>query len=554
MAAILESLRMSLMAAGIGWAARPHLQRLWQASLAPEAAQREVLLRILQANAPAAFGRDHAFAGIRSVDAFQAAVPVQNFESLRPYIERQELTHEASLTVEPPVYYHRTSGTVAKPKDIPITRSGLARIKRHQQIAAYAQSRGSRAFAGKVFAVTGQAVEGTMPGGSPYGSASGLLYENQPRLVRSRFVLPPSVASIEDYDCRYLVMAAHALAAPAVTCVATANPSTLTRLLAVVNGRSADLIDIVGAQRFPKGIPRDAAFATGADAGPARARQLEAMFKATGGLTLADIWPQLGAVVTWTGGSCGVPLAAMRPAFPAGCKVIELGYVASEVRGTVNIDVDRNTCLPTLLDTFFEFAERDAWEAGGGGFLLLHELEVGREYYVFVTTADGLYRYDMNDIVRVTGILNATPTLAFVQKGKGVTSITGEKLHESQVLDAVDRTLAAYHVASDFFIVLADQDTAGYTLYVEAPSGREAGPGIAEAVDRRLSAANLEYAAKRASGRLSALAVQWLRPGTGEAYRAARVAAGQRDAQFKYLHLQYAHECPFAFATATAGW
>ena len=45
----------------------------------------------------------------------------------------------------------------------------------------------------------------------------------------------------------------------------------------------------------------------------------------------------------------------------------------------------------------------------------------------------------MNDIVRVTGRLHATPLLAFVQKGKGVTSLTGEKLYESQVLEAVRR-------------------------------------------------------------------------------------------------------------------
>ena len=36
-------------------------------------------------------------------------------------------------------------------------------------------------------------------------------------------------------------------------------------------------------------------------------------------------------------------------------------------------------------------------------------------------------------------------------------------------------------------------------------------------------------------------------PGTGEAYRRVGVAEGRRDAQFKFLHLQYAHECSFDF-------
>ena len=121
-----------------------------------------------------------------------------------------------------------------------------------------------------------------------------------------------------------------------------------------------------------------------------------------------------------------------------------------------------------LGDTFFEFAERDAWEAGSPEMFSVGELETGRDYYVVVTTPDGLYRYDMSDIVRVTGWVGATPALVFVQKGSGITSITGEKLHEAQVLDAVPAALGEHGVMADFFIMLADVEAACYTLYAEA--------------------------------------------------------------------------------------
>ena len=208
---------------------------------------------------------------------------------------------------------------------------------------------------------------------------------------------------------------------------------------------------------------------------------------------------------------------------PADIPIIEFGYLASEFRGTLNIDARNNECLPTFFQTYFEFAERDAWESGDSEFLGLHELDQGGEYYIFVTTPEGLYRYDMNDIVRVTGIVHETPTLDFVQKGKGTTSITGEKADRVQALDAVPGALSKRRVHHRFFILIADEDAAGYTLFVEADdheANSEADAGaIACDVESRLCDLNVEYEAKLKSGRLIPLQVRWLRRGTDDQYR-----------------------------------
>ena len=455
-------------------------------------------------------------------------------------MERQERSGDRCLTAEPPVYYHRTSGTLGKPKDIPVTAAGLRRIHRNQQLLTYTLALGTRAFEGKVFGITGQAVEGRMAGGSAYGSASGLLYTEHSRLVRRRYVLPAETADIGDYETRYLVMAAYALAARAVTCVGTANPSTLVRLQTLIQDRAETLLRAVHDGRLP-GLPASGSMRLAPD--PARSAALARVLTAKGTLTYADVWPDLRAVVTWTGGSCRVPLGKLAASLPAETEVVELGYMASEFQGTVNVDAGKNLCVPTLCDTVFEFVERESREAGRDCFLQLHELAAGGEYYVFVTTQDGLYRYDMNDIVRVAGRLNDTPCLEFVQKGKGVTSITGEKLYEGQVIDAVTAVTACLGVPAEFFVMLADEEDSVYTLFIESRAGAE----LAEALDRRLRKINVEYDAKRGSGRLAPVRVGVLRAGAGAAYRAERVARGQRDAQFKYLHLQYARECAFDF-------
>lgn len=45
--------------------------------------------------------------------------------------------------------------------------------------------------------------------------------------------------------------------------------------------------------------------------------------------------------------------------------------------------------------------------------LLAEEVTVGSYYEVVITSIDGLYRYRMGDVVRVTGFYNKTPLLEF---------------------------------------------------------------------------------------------------------------------------------------------
>ena len=532
-------------------------RRLLADAKSPDAASEALLRRILAENADTAFGKAHGFAHITTGDQYRQAVPVQTYESLRELIERQERTGEPCLTTEQPVFYNRTSGTVAAPKDIPITKSALARIQGIQRLTAYVMANNTSMLTGKVFSITGAAIEGTMPGGTPFGSASGLLNASQGRLIRQRYVLPAELSDVADNDARYLLTGILGAADQSVTCLATANPSTLVRLMDVINQNADLVIKAVAEGSPPVGLqagPMDTDSLLQPQ--PERAEELERRRSAAGGLTYADLWLELSGVLTWTGGSCGVAVANLRPLLTDGCPVCELGYLASEVTGTVNLDPHQTACVPTLGDVFFEFAPSEEWEAAtptdqrGTDLLTLEQLQQGRDYYVIVTTTSGLYRYDMSDIVRVTGFVGSTPTLVFVQKGKGITSITGEKLHEGQAINAVTTALGQRGLAPDFFIMLADVDRAGYTLYLEAAAGAAGPPGdpsLAGEIDDRLCDLNIEYKSKRASRRLDKLTVKPVLPGTGDAFRRQRVADGQRDVQFKFVHLQYRHECSFDF-------
>jgi hypothetical protein len=534
-------MRALLLRAGMMW----YGARLWRPvermAGRPGAAQADTLRRIVRANRDTGFGRAHGFRDISDVDGFQRSVPVQDYEHVRPYIEEQRLTGRPALTAEPPLFYAQTSGSTAAPKHIPVTATSLALHRREQALFSYLQFHACpAAFAGKAWGIMGAAVEGRLDSGHVVGSVSGHLYESLPRTIRSRFVVPPAVATIPDYEVKYRTILALALAEPAITYLGTPNPSTFLRLLGLMNSERHALLDVVATGRLDaiEGIPPHVMAQLRVRPSPARADVLRRLST----LTYANAWPGIRLVTTWTGGSCGIALATLRRELPAGAAVMELGYQATEVRGTIAIDPNTSAGLPALHHHFFEFAEQSAWDAGDRTCLTLDQLEDGRQYYVIVTTAAGLYRYFMNDLLKVDGRVHGTPLLAFMQKGKGVTSLTGEKLYEAQAIAAVQQGARELALEPAFFLMVANEQRGGYELFIEVESTTVNRQALADGVDRQLGLINLEYEAKRASGRLNPLTVTFLRRGAAEAHKASCLRAGQREAQFKPVILQYAKD------------
>lgn len=539
---------------GIETTGRGAYQRLIEAAGDPHGAQTRALARILRALAPTELGR--AFGRV-DVDEFRRRVPVGDYEALRPHIERQIATGAPVVTATRPIMYARTSGTTGKPKLIPVTSEVVADLTAAQRVFSYVQHRDLDAFRGPVLAIGGALREETLPDGTPAGAATGLIYETMPALIRAKYVVPPAVFGIEDYELRYAVIARLAVQHRDLSMIGTANPSTILRLLDQIQRDARELEDDVarGDSRLladvPAPIARHVRAALRSDRHQAR---VLADARASGApITLDTLWPDLRAVMTWLGAGCAGAAAQVRALLPAHARAIDAGYVASEVRGTVVVDAERNLALPLLEHVFFEFAPVDAWDSGDRATLLLPEIEEGQSYYVLVTTAGGLVRYDMHDVVRVTGRIGRTPTLAFVRKGSGVTSLTGEKLTEEQVNLAVTGVAARAALNVPFHVVVADADSNRYIAYVEARAPAAHCDTLASALDAELAALNIEYASKRSSGRLRPLLLVLLDPGTGYAYREHAVRKGQRESQFKVLSLQNAAEVDFDFAPFAAG-
>ncbi|MEZ4815721.1 MAG: GH3 auxin-responsive promoter family protein [Bdellovibrionota bacterium] len=525
----------------------------------PQEVQQMRLMKIIKKNAQTEYGKAHSFDKIKSVEDFRKLVPINDYEDLRPWIEKEDQTGESSITHKGAVRYAVTSGTTGKPKFIPVLESTLKRQKLIQHLFIYRMLKSAPSMLdGKILSIVSPAVEGYVTdSGKPYGSTSGHMYESIPKLIRKRYIVPSKIFGIHDYDTKYHAILRLAIQAKDITFVSTANPSTLARLAKLFRERGQELIKELAEGTFSEmsklNYAQQVTMKEALTKNPERAEELKKIWEERkGNVRFQDIWPSIAAVACWTGGSSSIFLDQMKGEFKPGTLLRDLGYLSSEFRGTIPFSDDTNAGIPTFRSHYMEFVQRDDWDNGLMKFVDLHELKNGDQYYIFVTSDFGLYRYNMNDIVEVDGFFNKVPLLRFIQKGKGVTNITGEKLYENQVLCAVDQLEKHLDLHSNFFLMVADEADSRYTFYYEPfdeSSSSTAGKqgDIQSRLDTLLREINIEYDVKRSSGRLKDLDVAVLKTGSYEEFKRHAISNGQREGQFKIVALQYKKDMKFNF-------
>ncbi len=516
-------------------------------------AQNRVLRGIMQQNRETVFGQRHHFAEIFSIPDYQRLCPVQTYNSLRPYIDEQESDSKPAITAEQALFYAKTSGSTGTAKLLPVTPTMVAQIKHQQAVAGFLQYRACpRAFRGALLGITGAVEEERTATGKVVGAISGVMFEMLPWPMKRKFIVPSVTFSIKDHLTKYMLILRLALAERGITYIATANPSTFVLLLELAHKYRDELLVGIETGLWPaeRPLPPEVFEAVKRKLRPdqARATELRELFAAKEQLVIRDIWPHVALLATWTGGNCRIPLQTIKAQLPEQTVTMDLGLMASECRTTLTVEAGTSSGLPVFMDYFFEFVERDRWDNKKPEFLTLDRLEQGKEYYIFVTTTAGLYRYDMNDIVIVTGRRHDVPLIEFLQKGRGVTNITGEKIYETQVIQATADTAAQCSLTFPFFIVLADRFAGCYEFYFELNGSSALDiEELSRLLDENLCRQNDEYMQKRASSRLKPLMAWQLKPGTATNFRTHLVKRGQKEGQFKVQCLAYKDEVDFDF-------
>ncbi len=512
----------------------------------PVATQTALLQRILRHHAGTAFGKDHRFSSMATLDDFRKAIPVRGYDYVEPYMKRVIKGETNALLADPKIHmFAMTSGTTATRKFIPVTDQYLADYKRGWNIWGLKVYRDHPEVRLRpIVQLSGDWQEFHTETGVPCGAVTGLTAQMQMWIIRRIYCVPAIVGTVKDPAAKnYLALR---LSAPRkVGMIIAANPSTLVNMARGGDQEKETLIrdihDGTLSAKFDIAPEVRAAVQNRiAKANPERARQLEEIVSRTGTLYPKDYWPSDCLIGNWMGGSVGSYLRHY-PKYYGSTPVRDVGLIASEGRMTIPINDGTPSGVLDITSHVFEFIPEEEGNSPNPTVLSAHELQEGRTYYILLTTDYGLYRYNIFDVVRCTGFFNRTPLLEFLSKGAHFANITGEKVSEYQitgamtdVLRSLNHNLTSYSVAPCW-----DDEMPFYGLFLERGdiASRDHGVQLTQALEHALARVNIEYAGKRESQRLGPMRLFVIPTHAWQQWDRQRLARNGGAAE------QYKHPC-----------
>ncbi|MBT4377164.1 hypothetical protein HOD29_07375 [archaeon] len=352
--------------------------------------QENLLKKIIKENENTSYGKRNSFSKIDSINAFQERVPIIEYSSIEEEINLIKEGEENILTRDPIVYFATTSGTTSQSKFIPLTEKRYPDfIYENQFWFGYAIKQANEALSGKILYFTGNKEEGVTEEGIPYGPISGFVASKQKKRLKDKVATSNRVLEAKDFNEKMEIMADETLSQDIRT-IAFSYP-----------------IEIILFHKYlkeTKGIEK-----------------------------LKDIWPNLSLVGCF---KKSLEDSQLENILGKGVCIQDHGIRASE--GTISIGYSGKgrAGIPAIQQTFLEFLEEDSKDSNS--VKLINELEENKRYNVLLTTFDGLYRYNIKDIVKVVGRKGKLPLLDFEGRSNTL-DINGEHSPYYQIEVAVKK-------------------------------------------------------------------------------------------------------------------
>jgi hypothetical protein len=166
--------------------------------------QKRIFEHLLQVGRKTEFGRVLKMYEVNDYQGFKSCVSIQDYEGIKPWIEKIKEGKQNVLWKGKPIYLAKTSGTTSGVKYIPITKDSIPNhinTARNALLCYMAESGNARFADGKMIFLSGSP-ELERVGGIPTGRLSGIVNHHVPGYLRSNQLPSYETNCIEDWEAK----------------------------------------------------------------------------------------------------------------------------------------------------------------------------------------------------------------------------------------------------------------------------------------------------------------------------------------------------------------
>lgn len=416
----------------------------------------KLLMQILDENHGNDYGNRYGFLNINTLSGFQSKIPTSNYDVYQPMIALNIGIGESGIFVkEPIVNYVYSFGKYGNKKIIPCTKSHLDSYVRllapvfEQQdtFLLYESISKPRRFNDNT--TINSIFDACMQNyyGSEYYARAN---------ETAKFAIPSSMLFDEEHATSKYYRVLYALADENVTQIVAPNTWNVLRMLEIITNEKDRLCnDIENGITESKGLA----------ANPARAAYLRSVFsQADARIDLKKLWPNMTRIVAYTGGEFSIYTAQLRKMF-SDIQIENAPYFIPEAAiGKVVSGLDEYAF--NLDGAFYEFCKAEDYDNPEKNLLLIDDLEVEENYWVFVTNRSGLYRYDTKVCVTITGMKEQLP-LFKINYDIDSQVVSGDgSIYSSKVYTIISTMDEPYASMIDDYAIAEEEDQA--IIYIQS--------------------------------------------------------------------------------------
>lgn len=424
----------------------------------PIAAQRIVLQDLVTHGQHTEFGRKYNFSDTFNIRAFKKNVPIQEYEDLKPYVQRL-MDGEQNLLWNTPVnWFAKSSGTTSeKSKFIPVTEESLEDC--HYQGAKdvltlyYNFNPDSDLLTGKGLVIGGSHQVSQVNEETHYGDLSAVLLQNAP--FWSQWLKTPelSIALMDEWETKIESLA----------------QSTILENVTSISGVPTWTLVLI-----------------------------KRILEITGKSCLKEVWPNLELYIH--GGVSFTPYRDQFKKFMGeDINYLEMYNASEGFFAAQNNPNEEGMLLFLEHGIFYEFMPVEEYGKPNPITIGLQDVEIGKNYALVISTNGGLWRYLLGDTVQFTSLF------PFKIKVSGRVKHFINAFGEELIVDNSDKAIAIacqktgalvndYTAAPVYF---SDENNGAHEWLIEFDKEPESLNQFAYELDCALKSINSDYEAKR---------------------------------------------------------